>query len=513
MRSIQSLLRPIGRTAILLVLSLVAALSLGACMSDDDYSMSAADALCFPADTVCIDTVVSGKMTPTRRFVISNPTSKAIRLSAVRLERGTASPFRVNVDGVSLDGGSVGSEARLEVAAGDSLHVFVFADVPEMQSDVPVEHADRLTLTTEGGLSQSITLTVWGQDVVRLNDTVAQTGDTLLDGRRPYLVTDSLVVPQGRTLTIAPGVRLWFAPNAGMTVRGRLVARGTAEQPIVMRGDRLGNMFEGQPYDRIPAQWGGIVFTSESSGSHLDHCDIHSGTYGIICQAADATQVALRMENSVLHNMSLSAFTACAARTEVGNCQITNAGQHCVMLYGGHHRFVHCTIANFYRFGRGDGYALCYTNEMDGHIQPLEQAEFVNTIITGDRSDEILGLPTTLDVDVPFGYRFDHCLMATIPTDDDEGVTDCLWDNKDDDHEVWAADNFFPAFDLPHLRFTFTLDKRSQAVGKADPDVTRVTYPQDPQGYSRLSDDGPDMGCYERQPNEQDEDDDMAATK
>ena len=501
------LVRLVGHVVAMPVVLLVAVMSFGACMSDDEYSLSAADALRFPSDTIQMDTLVSGQTTPTRRFVIYNPTSKAIRLNEVRLERGTASPFRVNVDGVSIEGGSVGPEAHIEVAAGDSLHVFVFADVPETESDDPVEHTDRLLLTTEGGLQQGVTLSVWGQDVVRLNGAVGVTGDTLLDGRRPYLIADSLVVPRDRTLTIAPGVRLWFSPKAGMTIRGRLEARGTAAQPIVMRGDRQGNMFEGQPYDRIPAQWGGIVITEESYGNHLDHCDIHSGTYGIICDSADVTRVKLRMENSILHNMSQSALTAIASRTEVGNCQISNAGEYCVMLVGGHHSFVHCTIANFYRFGRSGDYAVYYTNEMNGHIQPLEQARFVNTIITGDRSDEIMGVPTALDVDVPFGYRFNHCLLATPPIEDDDNVTECLWDNKDDEHEVWAADNFFPAFDLPHLLFTFTLDKRSQAVGRADAEVTRATYPLDLQGNSRLTDDGPDIGCYERQPNEQDQTD------
>ena len=166
------LVRLVGHVVAMPVVLLVAVMSFGACMSDDEYSLSAADALRFPSDTIQMDTLVSGQATPTRRFVIYNPTSKfindwggehyrykrgyrnvideAIRLNEVRLERGTASPFRVNVDGVSIEGGSVGPEAHIEVAAGDSLHVFVFADVPETESDDPGEHTDRLLLTTEG---------------------------------------------------------------------------------------------------------------------------------------------------------------------------------------------------------------------------------------------------------------------------------------------------------------------------------------------------------------------------
>ena len=92
------LVRLVGHVVAMPVVLLVAVMSFGACMSDDEYSLSAADALRFPSDTILMDTLVSGQATPTRRFVIYNPTSKAIRLNEVRLERGTASPFRVNVE-------------------------------------------------------------------------------------------------------------------------------------------------------------------------------------------------------------------------------------------------------------------------------------------------------------------------------------------------------------------------------------------------------------------------------
>ena len=69
-----------------------------------------------------------------------------------------------------------------------------------------------------------------------------------------------MIIPDGKTLTLSPGTRLLFHPKAQLIVYGTLIAKGTAKQNIILRGDRMGYMFSHQPYDRIPGQWGGIVF-------------------------------------------------------------------------------------------------------------------------------------------------------------------------------------------------------------------------------------------------------------
>lgn len=462
------------------------------CMKDDDYSTSPDDRLTFSTDTLDLDTIISGQATNTYTFTVYNHNNKALRLPTVSLEQGVNSPFHVNVDGAYLEGGVT---TDLEIGARDSLRVFVMVNASPADSDAPVKIEDNLAFVTEGGSRQEVALRAYSQDVIPLQALTTR-NDTVLAAQRPYVITDSLVVAAGTTLTLEAGVRLYFHPEASLIVHGTLVAKGSAGRPVMMRGDRLGYMFSQQPYDRIPGQWGGVIFTEDSYGNHLNHCDIHSGTSGIRCDSSDVDREKLRLENSIIHNMSGDGLTVRAANVFVGNCQITNAGGNCVNLYGGYSTFVHCTIGNFYAFSGGRGVALYYTNA-DGDIRlPLHKAEFLNCIITGYSTDEIMGEQSDRYQDDAFNYFFRSCLLNT-PAVESEQIVNCLWDNDDDGHEVYREDNFSPAFDLQQLIFTFGLNEKSQAVGNADPEITGTYYPYDLDGKSRLNDDGPDMGCYE----------------
>lgn len=465
---------------------------LSACFSDEAYSTSASDRLYFSADSVKLDTVISGKATNTYTFEVYNRTDKAIRLPSVYLEKGASSGFRVNVDGVFLENGQT---TDLEVGAKDSLRVFLFANLPEHDSDKPIEATDRLVFVTEGGVRQEVVLHAWGQDVIPLSAHRIK-ADTLLAARRPYVIIDSLVVGAGATLSLAAGVRLYFHPQADLIVHGTLVAQGTADSPVVMRGDRLGYMFSSQPYDRIPGQWGSVIFTQESYGNRLMHCDIHSGTDGVRCDSSDIGREKLRIENSIIHNMGGNVLTVRSANIFAGNCQLTNAAGNCVVLYGGKSSFIHCTIGNFYAFSGGRGAALAYSNYEGEVRRPLEAATFINCLITGYSEDEIMGNRSERYADDAFNFSFKNCLLDTPPTDDDH-IQNCLWDNSEDGQGTERENNFSPKFDLNALIFTFGLDAKSQAVDHADAATSRDYYPRDLNGRDRLADEGPDIGCYE----------------
>lgn len=460
------------------------------CWQDEEFSTAPTDLLRFSADSVNFDTVISGQPTNTRTFMVYNPNARSLRISRAFLGRGTESVFRVNIDGTFLENGEA---SNFELYAEDSLRVFLEMTAPVSDSDEPVAVEDELTFVLESGQTQSVTLTAYGQDVVVLKGWTV-TADTTLTARRPYQVYDSLVVAPDVTLSLPAGARLYFHPDARLIVHGTLRAEGALGNEVMMRGDRMGNMFSNQPYDLIPGQWGGIVLTSGSYGNIFNYCDIHSGSFGLRCDSADVSREKVRIENSVLHNVSGDVLTARACSLFVGNSQLTNAGGNCVTLYGGSSRFVHCTIANFYAFTGGRGVALSYTNA-DGSIPyPLHQAEFLNCLITGYGEDEIMGAQSADHVDLPFNYLFRNCLLDT-PEFVDEQVQNCLWDN--DEAAVWREGNFSPAFDLDRLLFRFSLDSLSSAVGNADPTVTQTYYPYDRLGRSRLDDGRSDIGCYE----------------
>lgn len=459
------------------------------CMGDDEYSTSSTDKLSFSADTVSFDTIISGQPTNTYTFEVYNNNDKGLRLASVQLEKGSGSNFSVNVDGVFLENGAA---TDFEIAAHDSLRVFLMANVPATDTDEPTLSEDKLVFTTEGGSRQEVVLQAYSQDVYKLNGVTLSEDTTFLTGR-PYVITDSLVVGEGATLHLTAGTRLYFHPGASLIVRGRLVAEGAQGNPVLMRGDRLGQMFSQQPYDRIPAQWGGVVFASESYGNTLNYCDIHSGMFGIRCDSSDVSTETLRLENSIVHNVSGDVLYARSSNVFVGNSQLTNAGGNCVTLLGGNGTFIHCTIANFYAFSGGRGVALYYANT-DGDVRlPLESANFTNCLITGYSEDEVMAVQSDRYKDDAFNFSFSNCLLNT-PKAEDERIVNCLWD---DDDEMCREKHFLPEFDLDRLVFTFTLNPASKAVGAADVGISATYYPNDLNGVSRTGSEGSDIGCYQ----------------
>lgn len=484
-------------------------LALAACMGEETYSVSPSDSLRFSVDTLAFDTIISGEGSSTKTFQVFNHNKRAVRISHIALGQGNHSPFVVNIDGLWLNQGSnASSDADLTISAKDSLRIFAAIVAPKADKDEPQPLEDYLELTLESGRRQRIMLTASSQDVNILEAVIIET-DTNYTSPRPYQIFDSLVVAVGATLTLEAGTRLYFHPGASLIVHGKLKARGTREHPVVMRGDRLGNMFLGQPYDRIPGQWGGINFTKESVGNDLTWCDIHSGTYGIRCDSTESRQQKLIIDNSVIHNVSKHAFDTQMSSVFVGNCQITNAGGNCVNIVGGSCTFVHCTIGQFYAFTGGRGVALEFTNEQNECPQPLEQCLFVNSIISGYNDDDIMGHASERYADCAFNYTFKNCLLNTPAIDEENTAFDaCLfedqkeYDYKSEDPTTLRAGNFMPAFNLDALIFPFTLNPASRAVNAGDLTLTKQSgYTKDLAGNPRTDDGAPDMGAYEAQPN------------
>ena len=98
--------------------------------------------------------------------------------------------------------------------------------------------------------------------------------------------------------------------------------------------------------------------------------------------------------------------------------------------------------------------------------------------------------------DDAFGYVFQNCLLNT-PEDEEMNAVNVAWDV---DEETAREKNFYPAFDLDRLIFTFGLHPKSKAVGIADLEFTQLNYPKDRLGRDRMADGTADAGCYEAQP-------------
>jgi hypothetical protein len=61
---------------------------------------------------------------------------------------------------------------------------------------------------------------------------------TLTLDASPYIILDDIIVPPTLTLTVEPGVTVAFAEGTSLFVEGRLLAEGTAGQPIIFTRDQ-----------------------------------------------------------------------------------------------------------------------------------------------------------------------------------------------------------------------------------------------------------------------------------
>lgn len=153
---------------------------LGSCI-EDGFTTSSSDVLAFKMDTVAFDTVITLQGTATKQMVVYNRSSKQINISSIKVA-GLASKghFHLNVDGIRGD-----EFQNVEIRGNDSIFIFIEAYLDEMEQDEPTLLEDRLEFVTNG-VTQSVLLSAWGQDVVRLRgDTISRSMH--FTANKPYL--------------------------------------------------------------------------------------------------------------------------------------------------------------------------------------------------------------------------------------------------------------------------------------------------------------------------------------
>lgn len=462
------------KTIITFLAIIAVSLGLASCI-EDGFSTSPSDQPVFSTDTLRMGVIFTEEPSPTSRFMVYNPHAKSLSVSDIRLSGENSRFFRVNVDGIS---GS--SFANVEIRSKDSIFVFVEATLPAVDANVPTAIEAKLDFTTNGVVS-SVVLRADGQNVRRLSAATIET-DTRLDASLPYQIFDSLVVAPGATLTIAPGTTLCFHDKAELIVHGSLHAEGTAEQPIVMTGDRTGNVVGDISFDIMSRQWGGVYFAPSSIGNRLAHTDIRNTWYGVAIEGEGPSETpALTMLNCRLHNSAGLVLEAVHSAVEATGCEFAEGGAGLVYLHGGHHSFNHCTFANNYLFAAISGPAIGF-----GHISsdpktgldddsglPYLSADITNSIIYGLGADLSHGDLEGTDA------RLHRCLLKSEGSDDDN-FTECIWDS-DPLYYTVRSDYFFD----------YRIKPESPAIGAADP-----SYPAPTDAYGLPRGAAPDLGAY-----------------
>ena len=478
-----------------LVLALGVAIGLSGCRDEQDFSTDPSHRLSFSTDTVAFDTLFTEVSSATHAFLIYNRNDAALRIAHAALAGGEDSPYRVNLDG--LAGTAFGD---LDIRGGDSIYVFVEVTIDPRGQDEPFEVRDSLWFALESGITQQVIFCASGQDATVLRSVVV-TSETTLTAARPYLIYDSLRVEQGATLRMEPGTRLYLADGVEMQVYGRIEAMGTADSLIVFRGARTDRMFSYLPYDRLSAQWGGITLHETSTGNIFTHCDIHSGTYGIRARGNSIDESKVEMHNSQIHNVDGDALQLTLCKASFTNSLFTNAGGHCVNILGGEMDFVHCTMANFFPWKSERGVAVNIANyvEEENTVYPLLGVNFVNSIITGSKNDELMGTiiekSDTADWSQYAQFSFSHSLINSWQEALDPDTlhfAHIVWEHKDS--TAYGRSNF-RSIDHGNFIYDFHLDSLSVARGIGTNDYPNP-LPYDKDEQERTSE-AIDAGCYQ----------------
>jgi hypothetical protein len=284
-------------------------------------------------------------------------------------------------------------------------------------------------------------------------------------------------------------------------VEGTLKVNGTKEDSVIFQGDRLDRAYFG--YEGYPGEWGGLYFTSNSSGNEihwavLKNCGnstrIGNGValpaaIQVNSDSSNGTIPQLAMTNTIIQNSIGYGLLSFGASVKAQNCLIHDCGaQALAILQGGSYQFDNCDFINQFprKLSHIDNPTVAVLNYFDVTNTEFWEgdlnATFTNCIIYGSIDNELYCRKKGA---AAYKATFDHCLIKadSLPTGsfaapDFLQVQNCLLneDPQFEDYEKW---NFRPKATSP------LIDKGIPVPG--------VTHDLDGRPRSGV----PDIGCYE----------------
>jgi hypothetical protein len=399
-------------------------IALSSCRKDFEFEPNTGG-LSFSKDTVYLDTVFTNIGSSTYRLKVYNKSDKDISIPKVQLGKGINSKYRLMIDGMTGDAGAQGKIfSNVELLAKDSLFIFI-----EVTSDVasanPTDflYTDQIQFTNVTGAPQTVELVTLIQDAIFIypNRTLNNVGGynyetvpynfgtnqqpayprgKILSGpllnwntNKPYVIYGFAFVPDGETLNIEPGAKVYFHDGAGIMVaqNGTLnigdPINNNIEDEVIFEGDRLEYSF-----DNVPGQWFGVINFSTNQ-NFINHLTIKNATIGIYNRPLDAINnpntAKLKINNSKILNCSYAGIYSLASEIEGINCVINNCGQFCVgLVFGGKYNFTHCTFNNNWNSSKQVAvYLDDYLDETT--TNPFITTFFKNCIIYGSNQKEI----------------------------------------------------------------------------------------------------------------------------
>ncbi len=428
------------------------------------------------ADTLHFDTVFTTVGSTTQSFKIFNLNNQKIRLNRLALSGGSTSNFHINLNGVPGT-----SFSDIDIAANDSIYVFVAVTIDPQAPDLPFIVQDSIQIEYNQN-TKYVQLDAYGQNAHFLNNTVI-THDTSWSNELPFVITGSLTINTGQTLTINKGVKVYAHADAPILVNGSLHTSGEKYDStrITFSGDRLD-----EDYKNLPGSWPGIFFSPTSNNNILEYTTIRNCLQGIVIESNSPGIVPkLTLKQCIITNVLDAGIVAVNSGIRAENCLIANCGGANINLQGGSHKFFHCTMASYSNLLLNHtSPVLVLTDRTEaGNIFPLD-AEFTNSILYGESGlfdDEISATKYGAD----FSVKFTNVLFKS------PGASLVAQENC-----IQNQDPQFTSIDIENNFFDFHLQPFSPCINAGADAGLAIDLDGNPRDISVNS---PDIGCYESQ--------------
>lgn len=434
--------------------------------------------LYFSADSIKFDTVFTTVGSITQSFKIFNDNDQKLRLSKVKLMGGNGSPYKINVNGIPS-----GEVDNIEVAANDSIYIFVTVTVNPTAANLPFVISDSV-LVSYNGNNRFVQLQAYGQNAHFLRDEII-TNNTTWSNDLPYVILGSLQVDTNITLTINEGCRIYSHANAPFIVDGTLVSHGVKNNEVQFTGDRLDD-----PYKYLPASWPGIYFRNTSKNNDLSYTNIKNAYQAIMVQnPASNSNPKLSMHQCIIDNAYDAGILTVNSSIDADNTLISNCGRNIFITLGGDYTFTNCTVAaysNIYLLHKLPVLFASNAADQNGTTITADiNAVFRNCIFWADNGITDNEVVTDKQGSNTFNVTFDHCLYKA--TDD---PANCILNSV-----IRNQDPVFDSIDITHNYYDF---RTSLNPAPGVDQGAAIAFPKDLDDNNR-SVGAPDLGAYEKQ--------------
>lgn len=391
---------------------------------------------------------------------------------------GTASPYTININGLAA-----AEATNVELAAEDSLYVFVTVNINPNLTDLPFIVKDSIQILYNGN-KKFIQLEAFGQNANFLRGRIIET-NTTWNNRLPYVILDRLQVDTNITLTLEPGCKVYCHANAPILIDGTLITNGTNEQPVVFTGDRLD-----EDYRDLPASWPGIYFRTTSKSNELNFTTVKNAYQAIVTESpADNLFPKVTMHQCVVDNAYDAGVLCVNSTLFADNSLITNCGGNINIILGGVYNFTNCTVASYSTYFSHRYPVLAATNfaSINGStVTTSLEAAFTNCIFWGETGFVENETSISKQGSDPFDVTFTNCIYRNINEPANATSNNCLLNQNP----------LFDSIDASKGFFDFRLNINSSPAIDAG---INTPFLKDLDNNNRLAGITTDIGCYEKQ--------------